>query len=145
MSTRSNIGIQKEDGTVEVIYCHFDGYPTGVGQELLDNYNSKKLAQDLVDLGNISGLCESLELTKQEAYSEKWKHDKMYQERTQDEEAATKYSSIKKYLDEIKGNVFIEYIYIYDCVMNQWYSYWADGSKLLLEREIRNYKNRQDW
>ena len=27
MSTRSLIGYEKEDGTIEFVYCHCDGYP----------------------------------------------------------------------------------------------------------------------
>ena len=37
MSTRSNIGIINEDGSVRVVYCHFDGYLTGgVGEQLVN-------------------------------------------------------------------------------------------------------------
>ena len=32
MSTRSNIGIINADGSVTAIYCHNDGYPSGVGK-----------------------------------------------------------------------------------------------------------------
>jgi hypothetical protein len=40
MSTRSMIGIQQEDGKIEAIYCHYDGYPEGVGQTLADHYQT---------------------------------------------------------------------------------------------------------
>lgn len=38
MSTRSAIGqvINKEEGIIRAVYCHFDGYPSGVGQTLLE-------------------------------------------------------------------------------------------------------------
>lgn len=34
MATCSYIGIENEDGTVDYTYCHFDGYPEGVGQDV---------------------------------------------------------------------------------------------------------------
>jgi len=34
MATRSRIAIENQDGTVTSIYCHFDGYLSGVGKLL---------------------------------------------------------------------------------------------------------------
>jgi hypothetical protein len=36
MATRSRIGVELPDGRVKSVYCHWDGYPTGVGKDLLD-------------------------------------------------------------------------------------------------------------
>lgn len=63
MATRSYIFVKKWE-SYKGIYCHFNGYPSGVGRILLKNYNSDDLANRLIDLGNIGSLCESLELTK---------------------------------------------------------------------------------
>ena len=60
MSTRSNIGIGKEDGTVDYIYCHYDGYPEGVGQCLRDHYTTPSKIQKLIDGGDISTLGPNL-------------------------------------------------------------------------------------
>ena len=38
MATRSRIAIEKENGTVESIYCHWDGYPENNGRILVENY-----------------------------------------------------------------------------------------------------------
>lgn len=35
MSTRSSIAIELEDGSVKSVYCHYDGYPQGVGAQCL--------------------------------------------------------------------------------------------------------------
>lgn len=52
MSTNSNIGYQHKDGAVTVVYCHFDGYLDGVGQDLLDmTYYD---AVEMVDQGDMS-------------------------------------------------------------------------------------------
>ena len=54
MATRSLIAMVKEDKSVQVIYCHWDGYPTYVGLQLEFNYNNAKTIQELMDLGDRS-------------------------------------------------------------------------------------------
>lgn len=56
MSTRSGIGIQREDGTVVGVYCHSDGYPEGVGKILQEHYCEPTKLSSLVALGDISSL-----------------------------------------------------------------------------------------
>jgi len=58
MATRSRIAIEKQDGTVDSIYCHFDGYLEGVGKMLFENYD-RESTQQLIDLGNILELGET--------------------------------------------------------------------------------------
>jgi hypothetical protein len=38
MSTRSRIAIENQNGSVTSIYCHFDGYISGVGKTLKECY-----------------------------------------------------------------------------------------------------------
>lgn len=61
MATRSNIGIENDDGTVDYIYCHWDGYPTHVGAILLAFYSDPKVLRKLIDLGNLSSLREKID------------------------------------------------------------------------------------
>ena len=60
MSTRSRIGMEFTDdnGTrlVKSIYCHFDGYPEGVGQKLQNFFLDREKVDALVSLGDISFL-----------------------------------------------------------------------------------------
>lgn len=65
MSTRSNIARLNPDGSLDVIYCHWDGYLTGVGLELVLNYAGTAVLDDLIDLGDISSLEETIDLTKE--------------------------------------------------------------------------------
>ena len=62
MATRSRIAIENQDGTVQSIYCHFDGYIDGVGKRLFNRYDREKL-KSLIELGDISSLGESTENT----------------------------------------------------------------------------------
>lgn len=67
MGTRSIIG--KRDGdTVKVIYCHWDGYPSGVGATLLEHYQDPEKIDRLLSLGDISGLGSDTEAGSTVAY-----------------------------------------------------------------------------
>jgi hypothetical protein len=60
MSTESSIGIRERDGTIHVIYCHFDGGLHDVGRTLHDHYTSEKKIRSLLALGDISSLKSTL-------------------------------------------------------------------------------------
>ena len=54
MATRARIGIQLSDGSVLSAYHHWDGYPEWLGRILRTHYNSKELASELIDGGDMS-------------------------------------------------------------------------------------------
>jgi hypothetical protein len=56
MATRSRIGIELEDGAIRSIYCHWDGYPSGVGATLTVHYTQREKVLELISLGDISSL-----------------------------------------------------------------------------------------
>lgn len=56
MATRSNIGIVNGDGSVDAIYCHWDGYVTGVGEVLNRCYRHDSEIRALLALGALSSL-----------------------------------------------------------------------------------------
>ena len=60
MATRSNIAIVNEDKSISSIYCHWDGYPEYVGKILLNHYTTSDIVNELLNLGNLSQLCEKL-------------------------------------------------------------------------------------
>jgi len=54
MATRSRIGIELSDGSVLSAYHHWDGYESWLGRILKTHYNSKELAAELIDGGDMS-------------------------------------------------------------------------------------------
>jgi len=69
MATRSFIA--KYDYILDeytAIYCHWDGYPSGVGVTLRDHYNSSGHVDTLLTYGDISSLREDTNETKAESY-----------------------------------------------------------------------------
>ena len=61
MSTNATIAVQREDGSVHAIYLHWDGYAEHVVPILTEHYNSWKLAEELIELGDLSVLAPSME------------------------------------------------------------------------------------
>ena len=54
MATRARIGILNEDGTVTASYQHWDGYPGGLGYNLVDYWTDANKVKDAISLGNAS-------------------------------------------------------------------------------------------
>jgi len=54
MATRSRIGIELSDGSILSSYHHWDGYESWLGRILKTHYNSKELAAELIDGGDMS-------------------------------------------------------------------------------------------
>lgn len=105
MSTRSAIIMKNEfDESYSGIYCHFDGYKNGVGIELFDNYQDLNKVKDLIALGDISSLGDSIKSTV--AYH-----------RDRDEELSISHGySVKQVANQIGHN---GYVYLYKD--NKWY------------------------
>jgi hypothetical protein len=103
MSTRSNIAIEDpKTKKVKVIYVHSDGYPYGVGKCLVDNYNNRQLAELLFNHGDASYLGDTIDECS--FYGRDWNRD---------EEPAKTYRDEWMFMTDMRGDLFIEYIYIF--------------------------------
>src|SRR5215471_1678642 len=80
MSTRSNICRQNTDGSYDVIYCHFDGYPSGVGKVLYEYYQEPTKIAELLKLGDLSIL--GGDIGRKVDFEKRYK-DKAYRETTE--------------------------------------------------------------
>ena len=109
MSTRSNIAIEDpKTKKVRVIYVHSDGYPYGVGKCLVDHYRLPAMAAKLFEHGDASYLGDTIEECS--FYAQDW--DRKI-------DPAKEFRDEWMFMDAMKGDVFIEYIYIYK--NNRWY------------------------
>ncbi len=99
MATRSVIAIKNEDESFDAIYCHFDGYPEGVGKTLKDNYNSQEQARDLINRGSLSALDKSVESSV--FYTSRGEELKKYHEES--------FEDLKK----LCGDLWGEYLYVF--------------------------------
>ena len=56
MATRSTIALEFADGTVQQVYCHWDGYLEHNGKILFEHYSDPFKLRDLIDMGDVSSL-----------------------------------------------------------------------------------------
>jgi hypothetical protein len=149
MSTRSNIAIEDpKTKKVKVIYVHSDGYPYGVGKCLVDHYNNRELAKLLFEHGDASYLGDTIDECS--FYSRDWKRD---------EEKAREYRDEWMYMHSMRGDVFIEYIYLFKD--NRWHvstskyvktkngydsnvSYYSKFEPVIMNKEYIKYKDKHE-
>ena len=110
MSTRSEIARINSDGTVNEMYCHFDGYFSGVGKDLINLCNNQKMVNLLFSLANIEegidAVSEALENT------------------IEGDVSVPNYSCIDDFVNHYKDDIFIEFLYI-----------WIPGSENIPPKE----------
>ena len=124
MSTRSNIAIEDpKTKKVKVIYVHSDGYPYGVGHMLVDNYNKRELAELLFNYGDASYLDETIDQCS--FYGRDWDRK---------EEPAKTYRDEWMFMHSMRGDIHIEYIYIFK--NNRWH---VSTSKHVPESSLKNF------
>ena len=99
MSTNSLVAYMNKDWEVTSSYVHYDGYTTGVGERLLENYNSKEKAFELATtLGYASGLSETVE--------------KSHVDRANTDEPVV-YENYLDFEEHIRESSYLEYVYVW--------------------------------
>lgn len=104
MSTRCFIGKTLADGQVQGIYCHHDGYFSGVGRTLKEFYTSPSQVDALLALGDISSLGMNTDKGLTEAY---------HRDRGEDFNSNTTYLSVEEFLANVGTDMGAEYAYIF--------------------------------
>ena len=61
MATRSTIAIERADGTVAQVYCHWDGGLNGNGKLLINHWSNFEKLEQLIALGDLSALGENID------------------------------------------------------------------------------------
>ena len=60
MATRGTIALEFADGTIGMVYSHWDSYPSYNGKILAEHYMDPFKVRELIDLGNISSLAAEI-------------------------------------------------------------------------------------
>lgn len=60
MATRGTIALEFADGTIGMVYSHWDNYLEGTGKILQEHYLDPFKVRQLIDLGNISSLAADI-------------------------------------------------------------------------------------
>ena len=119
MSTNSLVAYLNEDNSVVSSYVHYDGHTTGVGEMLLENYNSDESARELATtLGYASSLRETVVAS--------------LEDRANSDEAIVhaSFAEFEKYALE---NSYLEYVYVWTSTK------WFVGSYTLEVEGVGRY------
>jgi hypothetical protein len=109
MGTRSTIALEYADGTVEQIYCHWDGYLSNNGQILARHYSDPFKVRQLMDLGDMSSLGERI--GTQHAFDKAPEGECTFYLRDRKEQGC-KAKKFKDYADYVENHQYEEYEYI---------------------------------
>jgi hypothetical protein len=153
MGTRSTIALEFADGSVEQVYCHWDGYLSNNGQILLKHYSNPFILRDLIDLGDISSL--KITIGTKHAFSQfevpmdGEAYDKLYGDMTtfygrdRGETGAGKKSFVD-FQDYLAHHQYEEYDYILRNIDGKatWFVSDHDGAYVELEQAIMDEQDR---
>jgi hypothetical protein len=109
MGTRSTIAIEYADGTVDQIYCHWDGYLEHNGQILQKHYSDPFVLRDLIDLGDMSSLAERI--GTQHAFDKAPEGECTFYKRDRNE-SGCEAKRFKSYEEYVADHQYEEYEYI---------------------------------
>ena len=130
MGTRSTIALEFADGTVQAVYCHWDGYLAHNGKILAGHYINPFKLKELLALGGFSSLEATVEGTAATAYTQRG-----------EERVISKFKDFNEYKHEAQ---FEEYDYILRQVDGKavWFVSDHDGAFVELKQAIMDEEDR---
>lgn len=163
MSTRSAIAwYDPALKTGMSVYCHFDGYPAGVGRTLLDYYNDESRVKALVSLGDLSYVERFLSQeeysnsyfvksdVRQHSFDYPWPQVTVAYGRDREEDNVD--AHVWNHVDNVselmslleKFYDWVEFLYVYDVVSGRWVvRYAGDDNCVPVEEAIEADKRRE--
>ena len=150
MATRSTIALEFADGTVGMVYCHWDGYLSNNGEILRDHYTDPFKLRELIDLGDLSSLRPEIgvkhDFSRLDSPLPEVEYEKLYgdmctfygRDRGETGIEARYFKSFEEYAREHQREEY-EYILRRD---GKWYvdMYGTDGEYLTLEEAFEFQK-----
>jgi hypothetical protein len=152
MATRSTIALEFADGTVQQVYCHWDGYLSNNGKLLRDYYSNPFVLRDLIDQGEISSLGKTVgtkhDFSRLDSVSSSAEFDALYGNMTtfyaRDRGEELRVNKFKDYADYVENFQHEEYDYILRQVDGKavWFVSDHDGVFVELEQAIMDEQDR---
>ena len=109
MATRSTIALEFADGTVQQVYCHWDGYLENNGKILAEHWSDPFKLRELIDLGDMSSLGERI--GTQHAFDKAPQGECTFYLRDR-KESGCGAKKFKDYADYVENHQYEEYEYI---------------------------------
>lgn len=124
MSTRSRIGILREDGSILSAYHHYDGYPEWLGVTLKKYYNQPRKANKLVEGGDMSCCFTKARWTKTGSRTNKFYGPQYYSKRGNPKHSHYHPVVSKNFKEYQELVAWEEFMYIY--TEETWVAYKVD-------------------
>jgi hypothetical protein len=144
MGTRSTIAIQKTDGSVEQIYCHWDGYIEHNGAILKTYYKTPAEVKRLISYGDLSSLGMRVEpINDYHSFDTPEKDTCVYYGRDRGEPN----TSFRKFEDMIwfrLNGQWEEFDYLYVEATQQWHLVWINNGCLYLREFLQDLDQTED-
>jgi hypothetical protein len=126
MATRALIGLMRPDKTIAAMYCHFDGYPSGVGAILEDYYNTYEKIDELIRVskGEISSLGKEIGPLEDLAGRDRYQkgYTTFYRTNLEDGENKVKtFYGKYSFYNHAEGGIY-DYAYLFED--GGWFSKW---------------------
>ena len=121
MATRSFICKSLPNNTIVGVYCHFDGYPSGVGATLTTHYTTDERVTALLSLGSISQLHPRLvpDVGDTHTFEKPAKNVTVAYHRDRgDDMCTTTFPSLDVMVEDVANQLGVEFVYIWDS--NEW-------------------------
>ena len=125
MGTHCTIAIVDADNSVRSIYCHWDGYPAGVGQMLTTHYTTSDIINQLIDLGNISTLGSDIHTSTEAYMRDRHEHDQHH--------------SVHISRGAWLSSRAAEYNYVF--YKNTWHTYTSDGALIEITIDANRWQS----
>ena len=121
MATRSFICKSLPNNAIVGVYCHYDGYPSGVGATLTTHYATDERVTALLNLGSISQLEPRLvpDLGDTHTFDNPAKNVTVAYHRDRGEGICTiTFPSLDVMVENVAHQLGVEFVYIWDS--NEW-------------------------
>ena len=121
MATRSFICKSLPNNTIVGVYCHYDGYPSGVGATLSTHYTTTPRVDALLSLGSISQLHPRLvpDLGDTHTFDNPANNVTVAYHRDRGEAmSSTTFPSLDVMVANVADQLGVEFVYIWDG--NEW-------------------------
>lgn len=138
MSTNSRIGIIRSDGSVDSIYCHWDGNYEHNGMIRFNKYQDLNKINKLIELGSISFLDAEVEPRKDQIHSFEYPCDGVVVAYHRDRgERKCVIDHARDINDFLKNSISFneEYVYLYDENESKWMTMSAYSKDILIGLE----------
>lgn len=131
MATRSTIGILYEDGKIDYIYAHWDGYPSHNGRILLEHYKDTQKVKDLISLGDVSILDKEISKPEGHSFEKRVKGYTIFYGRDRGEKGCEPSTVFRKH--SMQNQV---YAYLFDVNKGTWLYAYEQGSFKCLTKQV---------